>query len=139
MNLQIRRDLFDQTANSDVLNDYRIDAGVGHCDDCSLGQFEFMIEHQRVESDEPFDAALMEGFHRFGKFFERESDFGAGREMFQAKVDGVGAGFDRGLQLRPVTGRAHEFRFSLGRVHLASYTLTRLDCTTAQRRLSGTI
>ena len=40
-----------------------------------------------------------------------EADFGAGGEVCEAKVDGVGAGFDGGVELGPVAGRTHYFWF----------------------------
>ena len=66
VNLQTWRNFFDQLANTDVLSDHSVDAGVGHCNDGGLGEFKFMVKHKRVKSDESFDAALMECLDRFG-------------------------------------------------------------------------
>ena len=51
-------------------------------------------------------------FDDLGQFFDMEADFGAGGEVFEAEVDGVGAGFDGGAELRPIAGGTHDFGFS---------------------------
>jgi len=37
--------------------------------------------------------------------------------MFQAEINRIGAGFDRGVQLRPVAGGTHDLGFTLGILH----------------------
>ena len=95
--------------DAEVLNDQRVGAGFGDGGDGAGGFGEFVFEDQRVESEIAADAARVQRAHDFGQFFEREADFGARGEMLQAEVDGVGAGFDGGAELRPVTGGAHDF------------------------------
>ena len=67
------------------------------------------IEDQRVESDVSLDAAPVQSAHGFRQLFEREADFGARREMLQAEIDRVGAGFDGRAQLRPIARGTHDF------------------------------
>jgi hypothetical protein len=50
--------------------------------------------------------------HYLGQFGQRKAHLGAGSEMLQAKIDGIRAGLDGSVQLRPVAGGAHDFRFN---------------------------
>ena len=70
---------------------------------------QFVIEDERVERDEALDAAPVQGAHHFRQFGERKPDLGARGEMVQAEIDRVRARFDGGAQLRPVSGRTHDF------------------------------
>ena len=70
-----------------------------------------MIEHQRVQRYEPFDAALVQLVHRFGQLGQRETDFCPSGKVVQAKVDRICTGFDRRAQLGPVACGAEQFRF----------------------------
>jgi len=63
----------------------------------------------------------VEGAHDVGQFAEGEANFGAGGEVVEAKVDGVGAGFDGGVQLGPVPGRTHDFGFVIGHGEILHY------------------
>ena len=58
-----------------------------------------------------------ERLHHFGQFGEVKADFGARREMVEAKVDSICTRFDGGLQFGPMSGRAHQFRFNSCSTH----------------------
>ena len=112
MDLKLRCDLSRQLGDPNVLHDDRIRARLGDRGQAS-GRFgQLMIEDQGVEGNVALDPALMQGAHHVRQFGQREADLGAGGEVLQAKIDRVRAGFDRGLQLRPIAGWAHNFRFS---------------------------
>ncbi len=111
VHLQVRRNLPGQLGNAHVLHDDGVDAGGGNGRQ-GLGRlFQLMVEDKRVEGDIAAHAAPVQRRHHIGQFGQREADLGAGGEVLEAKVDGVGACFDRGMQLRPVAGRAHHLWF----------------------------
>ena len=78
------------------------------------GLVQFVIEDQGVERDVALDAAAVQGAHDFGQLGQVEADLGAGGEVLEPEVHGVGAGFDGGVELRPVTGGTHDFRLTEG-------------------------
>ena len=78
-----------------------------------------MVKHQCVEGYKTFDAALVQGLHHLGQFGEVKADLGTCRKVVQAKVDGIRACFDGGLQFGPMSGRAHQFRFYSCSTHAA--------------------
>ena len=114
VDLELGRDLLRQFEDAEVLHDDGVGPGFGDSRQRAGGLLQLMLEDQRVEGDVAFDAAAVEGPHDLGQFVEVESDFGAGGEMLQAEVDGVGAGLDGGVELRPVSGRTHDFGFTTG-------------------------
>ncbi|MEI9812151.1 MAG: hypothetical protein WDO18_05515 [Acidobacteriota bacterium] len=65
-----------------------------------------------VESDVAFDAAAVQGAEHFREFGEGETAFGAGGEMGEAEVDGIGSSVDGGAELWPVAGGGFYFRLS---------------------------
>ena len=97
-----------------ILDDERIDSGGGKVGDGSGGGVEFVFENERVKSDVAADSALVKRAHHLGKFVEGEADFGAGGKVHEAKVDGVGAGFDGGSQLGPMSRGGHDFGLTGG-------------------------
>ena len=98
-----------QAHDGEILHDHAVGTGFGDGGDGAGGFAQFVFEDQGVEGDVAADAAGVEGAHGFGEFFEIEADFGAGGEMFQAEINAVGAGFDGGVELRPVAGGALYF------------------------------
>ena len=108
---QVGGDLPRQLGHGHVLHDDAVGAGGGDVGQSAHGFIQFVVEDEGVEGDVAFDAALVERAHHVGQFAEGEADFGAGGEVVEAKVDGVGAGFDGGVQLGPVAGRTHDFGF----------------------------
>ena len=94
-----------------ILHDERVGAGFGDRGDALRSFCQLVLEDEGVEGEIALHAAAVQGPHDFGQFSSVEADFGAGGEVLQAEVDGVGAGFDGGAQLRPVSGRAHNFWF----------------------------
>ena len=71
---------------------------------------QFVREDERVEGDEPADVAGVEEPHDLGQFVRREvGGPGAGVEVGQAEVDGVGPVGDRGAHGLPVAGGGEEF------------------------------
>ena len=90
----------------------------------SAASAQLVVEDQRVEGDVALDAAPVQRAHDLGQFVQREADLGAGGEVLQPEVDGIGAGFDGGVKLRPVAGRAHDF--GLDRRH---WLLHNVECS----------
>ena len=88
---------------------------------------QLVIEHQRVEGDVALHAAPVQRAHHFRQFGQREADLGARREMVQAEIDRVRARLDGGAQLRPVSGRTHDFGFATR--DIGGYTFMVTDAT----------
>jgi hypothetical protein len=58
-----------------------------------------VVEDQGVEGEIAFDPTAVQRAQEDGQFVERKADLGAGGKMFETEVDGVGASFDRSVQL----------------------------------------
>ncbi len=99
MHRQIRRDLVREPGNAEVLNQDRIDARVGAGDERVDHLRQLGTKDQRVERDVALYATFVEDRHDARQVFSpkiRRADSGV--ELLNAKVDGVGAIFDRGAQ-----------------------------------------
>src|SRR5438874_5333529 len=107
----IRRHFAQQFQNAEILDNQRIRASLDDRRGNARGFAQFMLEYQCVESDVAAYAAPVERPHHLRQFFEGEADFGPRGEMFQPEIDSIRARLNRGTQLWPVTGRAHDFRF----------------------------
>ena len=68
-----------------------------------------MVEDERVEGDVALHATAVQRTHDLRQFLDGEADLSARGEMFQPEVDGIGAGLDGSIELRPIAGRAHDF------------------------------
>ena len=112
VDLEIGRDLPGKLRDGQVLHDDGVGAGFGDGAQEPGGFGQLMVEDQRVEGDIALDAAAVQRAQRVGQFGQGEADLGAGGEVLEAEVDGVGAGLDGGVQLRPVAGGAHDFGFT---------------------------
>ena len=69
-----------------------------------------VIEDQRVEGDVALHAAPVQRGHGLRQFVQREAHLGARGEVLQSEIDRVRAGLDGRAELRPVSGRTHDFR-----------------------------
>ena len=76
---------------------------------------QLVIEDQCVEGYKPLHAAPVQRPHDFRQFGQGKADFRASREVVQAEIHRVRACFDGRAELWPVSGRAHDFRFALGK------------------------
>jgi hypothetical protein len=132
-----RRNGAGEKQNSGVLNDKSVDARLRNAGNGFRGFFHLVFENEGIEREIAPDPARMQRADGFRQFFHREADFGAGREMFQTEIYGIGSGFNRGPQLRPITGRAHDFRFPGGRSgrHYLSSVARRTTALNARGRL----
>jgi hypothetical protein len=97
--------------NAHILHDEGVSARRGDGSDRLHGGFQLVVEDQRVEGDVALHPAAMQRAHHLRQLVERKANLGARREMLEAEVDGVGACFDGGVELWPVAGRTHDFRF----------------------------
>src|SRR5262249_34693065 len=89
--------------------DHRVGAGFGDFLDRPRGFFELVFEDKSIESDVAAHTAAMQRPHYVGQFGQRKTDFGASGKVLQPEIDSVGAGFDGSVQLRPISGGAHDF------------------------------
>lgn len=121
--LEIGGDLAGEAEDAQVLHDEGVDAGFGNGGDGAGGFDEFVFEDEGVEGEVAADAALVQGAHDGGEFGKIEANFGAGGEVLEAEVAGVGASFDGGPQLGPMPGGAHDLWF-MRRAH--PFRVTRL-------------
>ena len=80
----------------------------------------------------------MQGSQGFRQLGHGESGLGARGEMGQPEVHGVGARFDRGVELRPVTGGTLDFGFDTGRNHYIKCKLA-LDGDRQKRRKDAAV
>ena len=112
VDLKIGGDLADEGEDGEILDDDGVGSGFGDGGDAPGGFGEFVIEDEGIEGDEAADAAGVEGPEDFGEFGELEADLGAGGEVLEAEVDGIGAGFDGRAELGPMSGGAHDFGFA---------------------------
>lgn len=122
MNVEVGRDLLGELRDAHILHDDRVGVGFGNAGDGAGGFVELGVEDEGVKGDVAFDAAGVQGAHDVGQFVEVEADFGAGGKGAQPKVDGVGSGFDRGVELRPVARGAHDFGFWVAVYHGMNFT-----------------
>ena len=100
--------------NSGILHDERVGAGLHDCRAGAAASSDLMFEDQSIECQVAAHAAGMQRLHHFRQFVEVKADFRARRKMLQAEIHRVRARFDGGVELWPVSGRAHDFRFLSG-------------------------
>jgi hypothetical protein len=100
-----------------ILDEDGIRAGFGDRRQGSSGGWQLVVEDQGVECDVTLDAPAMQRSQGFRQLGHSESRFGARREMRQAEIHSVGAGFDGCVQLRPVTGGTLDFGLRKGKNH----------------------
>ena len=97
MNRHVRGNLSRELGNPDILHNHRIRLGVGN----RLKGFDrlaqFVVKHQRVESEVAFHPAPVQGAHDIGQFSKREAHLCAGGEVLQTKVNGIRPRFDGGV------------------------------------------
>ena len=110
--LDSRRDLARQTQHAVILHDQGIGARFGNFRNRPRGFGKLMFEHQRVERNEPTHAPLVESPHHFRQLGHREAHLRPGRKMLQAEVNRIRPRLNGSVQLRPVSGRTHDFRFA---------------------------
>ena len=111
MNGKIRRKLAYQAADSDILDNRRIHASGDDGAQVLLGLGHFVLENQRVESDIPLDAALVEKLHKFREVGLREiMRPHPGVELLQPEIDCVRAVLNGGPGAFPVSCRGEQFR-----------------------------
>ena len=107
---ELGRKLTHEAYHAGILDDDRIDAGVGHHADPVGDGRELVVEDEGVEGHKALHAAGVEGLHHLGELFGREvGGAGAGGEVGEAEVDGVGARLDGGAELGPAPDRGEEF------------------------------
>ena len=112
MNLQIRRNFANQPDGGQILNNDAIGTGARDDFDLPRGFAQFVFENKCIKSYVAADATGMQFSDGGRKFFIRKARFGARGEFLEAKINGVGTGFDSGAQLRPVPGGALHFGFT---------------------------
>ena len=117
VDFQVGGDAAGDLGHGHVLDDDGVGPGGGDAGQGAAGFGQLVVEDEGVEGDVAARAALVQGAHDVGQFAEGEADFGAGGEVGETEVDGVGPGFDGGVELGPVPGRAHDF--GLGVVHVS--------------------
>ena len=108
MQLHVRGDLPSQPHHAVILHDHRVHAGLHDGGDGPRGFPQLVLENQRVESDESSHASRVQSPHHVGQLFQRKSGFRPRGKMFQAEIDRIRAGFNGRVQLRPISGRAHD-------------------------------
>src|SRR5580704_12988311 len=114
MQLHVRSNLPDQPYDAVVLHDHRVRSRLDDGGDRPRGFQQLVLENQRIEGDESAHASRVQSTHDLRQLIERKSSFRSCRKMFQTEIDRVRASLNRGLQLRPIAGRAHEFRLAWG-------------------------
>src|SRR5579863_6899919 len=102
-----------------------------------------MLEDQRVESDVATHTTPVQSAHRFGQLLQREAYLGPRRKMLEPEVDRVRTRLDGSMQLRPVAGRAHDFRFrqrsTSGQISSLAVLSPRWSCGTPSLSIRASI
>jgi hypothetical protein len=115
VNRKIGRELSNQAANSNVLNNGRVDAVGNNRPGVLLSLNEFIFKNQGVERHITFHTAPVQKFHQLWQIGFRKVLCAHPRvELFQAKIDRISSILDRGPGAFPITGRGKQF----GETHL---------------------
>jgi hypothetical protein len=111
MNGKIRREMANQSADADILDNCGVDTGGNDRAEVLLGLIEFGSEDERVKRHIPAHAAEMQELHQFWQIADGEIVGAHARvEAFEAEVNGVSAVFDGGFGAFPIAGRGKQLR-----------------------------
>jgi hypothetical protein len=106
-----------ELGNTNVLNDERIRASLDNRCKRASSFSKLMVENKSIKSNISSHTPMVQGSHDLGQLGQREAHLCPCGKVFETEVDCVSSCFDGGVELWPVAGRTHDFRFTAGALH----------------------